>query len=105
MQSYLPILQYDATLSGHDDNQKLKGDILNFNLRPCSAFRTKGAFYLRFKPCTKFIIRAIIYEEIYYSRGTEIAYHAKTQKIAPERHTAEFLYMECLNIGLHETTV
>ena len=29
-------------------------------------------------------------------------YNAKTQTIAPERYTAEFLYMECLNTGLHE---
>ena len=37
-----------------------------------------------------------------YSRGTQIAYHAKTQKIAPERYTAEFLYMECLQGQLLE---
>ena len=47
MWSYLPILQYDTTLSGHDDNQKLKGDILNYNLISCSAFRTKGAFKMQ----------------------------------------------------------
>ena len=38
--SYLPISQYDATLSWTYDTQKLKVETFIFNLRPSVSFRT-----------------------------------------------------------------
>ena len=54
---YLPILQYDATLSGHYDNQRIKAEIISFNLRLISTFPYKGAFFVRFKRRTGFMYR------------------------------------------------
>ena len=59
VQSYLPILQYDATLSGHYDNRQMKEEMISFSLRPISTFPYKGAFFVRFKRRTGFMYRTI----------------------------------------------
>ena len=43
--SYLPILQYDATLFGTNNNRKSIEEIKSFNLRPSLSFRMMGVFY------------------------------------------------------------
>ena len=45
--SYLPFLQYDATLFGYHNTQKLEEVILSFHLRSSLSFPTMGVFYLR----------------------------------------------------------
>ena len=40
-----------------------------------------------------------------YSRGTKVAYRAKTHIFAPERYTAGILYTDSLNSAWYETTV
>ena len=45
--SYLPFLQYDATLFGYHNNQKLEEVILSFHLRSSLSFPTMGVFYFR----------------------------------------------------------
>ena len=44
VKSYLPILQYDATLFGNHNTRKLKEEMITFNLRPHSAFPKMGVF-------------------------------------------------------------
>ena len=43
--SYLPILQYDATLFGTNNNRKSIEEVISFNLRPNLSFRIMGVFY------------------------------------------------------------
>ena len=45
--SYLPFLQYDATLFGYHNTKKLEEVILSFHLRSSLSFPTMGVFYLR----------------------------------------------------------
>ena len=45
LQSYLPILQYDATLFGTNNNRKSIGELISFNLRSSLSFRMMGVFY------------------------------------------------------------
>ena len=47
--SYLPLLQYDATLSGPVNKRKLKVEMLSFNFRSVLSFRTMGVFFPRFR--------------------------------------------------------
>ena len=59
VQSCLPILQYDATLSGHYGNRQMNQEMISFNLRLISTFPYKGAFFVRFKHRTGFMYRTI----------------------------------------------
>ena len=42
---------------------------------------------------------------IVFSRGTKVAYRAKTHFFAPERYTAGNLYTDSLNSAGYETSV
>ena len=43
--SYLPILQYDATLFGSEDKREKIALLISFDLRLILSFRTMGVFY------------------------------------------------------------
>ena len=60
MKSYLPILQYDATLFGNHNTRKLKEEMITFNLRPHSALPKMGVFLCRFKHRTELINPTIL---------------------------------------------